>query len=39
MSLLVIAVIIVASALSPVLGKDTRTPELLDPRVRSLIGR
>ena len=39
MSLLVIAFILALSALAPVLGKDTRTPELVDPRVRSLIGR
>ena len=39
MSLIVIAFILAVSALSPVVGKDTRTPELVDPRVRSLIGR
>ena len=39
MSLVVIGTLIVISALSPVLGKDTRTPEIVDRRVRSLIGR
>ncbi len=39
MSLVVILAVLVVSALSPVLGKDSRTPELLDPRVRALIGR
>jgi hypothetical protein len=32
MSLLVIAIILVVSVLSPVLGVDTRTPELLGRR-------
>jgi hypothetical protein len=32
MSLVVVALILVVSALSPVLGKDTRTPELTGRR-------
>ena len=39
MSLVVVAIVIAVAALSPVLGRDTHTPELSDPRVRSLIGR
>ena len=39
MSLVVVAVVIAIAALSPVLGEDTRTPELLGSRVRSLLNR
>ena len=32
MTIAVLAIILVVSALSPLLGADTRTPELLDRR-------
>jgi hypothetical protein len=32
MTIAVVAIILVVSALSPLLGVDTRTPELLDQR-------